>query len=288
MPHRRAVVIIVGLVIGLSWLLVDGGVLRGPGQSDSNELNVSRALAATFPSRVFVPIAVRSVNLEGSSPTVGPTNTAIPIATATPGINSTATPVATTAASSTAAPQSTVTMTSTPSPTVTTVPGSLAFRNGNFDQGAGVGWTQSGAHTIIVDPTKYNFEKFTLQPLSASHVAWLGGFGSANTFLSQTFTLPAGSPAYLHIYTFVYSEELCDVFYYDSITLTANGTKLYEDARLCQGKGTNGWVYLGYVDLSGAAGLQVRLEWEFYGSDGAQTYVFLDNLTLTTTTTRPN
>jgi hypothetical protein len=103
----------------------------------------------------------------------------------------------------------------TPRPTPTEVPNLAQFVNADFEQGH-IGWTEIPSTTIIAQLTGHLAH-------SGQWVAWLGGDKGNTDVVSQTITLPTGSPLYLRFYYFVPDSSTEP----DYMIVRANGTHLF-------------------------------------------------------------
>lgn len=155
-------------------------------------------------------------------------------------------------------------------------PGVNPFVNGDFEQGPLVGWEQSPGKVIF---TAENLGG--AQPYSGRYAAFLGmdEDGRRQVQLGQRITLPNRQPLYLNFAAWLYSKELCDVPWYDQITLYLNGQVAFQDSQVCQGSGTDGWLRYG-VDVSVLAGQSVAVVFEIYSSDGLWSALLLDDLAI--------
>jgi len=134
-------------------------------------------------------------------------------------------------------PSATPRPTATPKPTATrpTLP---TVRNGNFEQGANGAWEESssnfgGQGSLISQPGA------TIDPRSGSWLAWLGGADDELSTLSQSFTIPNGTPIYLIYYYQIRSAETagCD---FDVAAVLVDS--IFEDEfGLCADSSTTGW-----------------------------------------------
>lgn len=149
--------------------------------------------------------------------------------------------------------------------------------NADFEAGPGVGWIEWPG-TLIVPAASLG-----ITAASGQYVARLG-WGPDNRrseVLAQEVLLPAGLPLYLHAAYWIYSEELCDVGYYDRFRVYINDEVLSENDRLCRSDNTGGWEWA-RLDLSACAGRRVLLAFEIFShsADPPASIVVLDALQL--------
>jgi len=153
-----------------------------------------------------------------------------------------------------------------------------ALVNGDFEQGPSVGWTQQPG------PLIYRARDYGVEPYSGDYVAYLG-YESDNRHvatLSQRVTLPSTFPLYLNLAIWLYSEELCDVGYYDWFGFYIGGQAIVENARLCRGNtGGDGWRRIS-LDISAYAGQNVVLAFQIGSNsfDPLASWALLDALFL--------
>lgn len=129
----------------------------------------------------------------------------------------------------------------------------LGLVNGDFEQGPGVGWTQEPG------PLIYRAQDYGLTAYAGEYVAYLGWDVDNRRVatLSQRVTLPVMYPLYLNLAIWLYSDELCDVGYYDWFGFYIDGQAVLENARLCSGNtGGDGWRRVS-IDISAYAGRNV-------------------------------
>jgi hypothetical protein len=148
--------------------------------------------------------------------------------------------------------------------------------NGDFEMGPGVGWAQHPG-TVIFPAGNLG----GAPPFSGQYSAFLGFDRDDRRLvqLGQRVTLPARSPLFLNFAAWIYSEELCDVPWYDQITLYLNGTPVYRDDRVCRSSGTGGWVKSS-VEVSALAGQSVAIVFEISSADVLASVLLLDDIAL--------
>lgn len=149
--------------------------------------------------------------------------------------------------------------------------------NADFEAGPGVGWIEWPG-TLIMPAASLG-----ISAASGQYVARLG-WGSDNRrseVLAQEVTLPAATPLYLYVAYWIYSEELCDVGYYDRFRVYVNDDIVSENDRLCRSDNTGGWEWA-RLNLSAYAGRRVLLAFEIFShsADPLASIVVLDALQL--------
>jgi hypothetical protein len=116
--------------------------------------------------------------------------------------------------------------------------------------------------------------------VSGTYVGWLGYAEDDRRVvrLSQTVVVPP-APVALGFYSWIYSKELCDPPWWDTMGVYANGDPLIVNARLCDTE-WDGWSQLNSADVSGYSGQTVTFTWEMsstYG-DPLASMVILDDI----------
>jgi hypothetical protein len=163
--------------------------------------------------------------------------------------------------------------------TATFSPVAAGVSNGGFEQGSSVGWQQFPA------PIIYPAAQLGVAANSGQYLARLG-FDPDNRRLvqiGQTITLPNSTPVYINFAAWIYSEELCDVPYYDSMNIYVAGQRIVH-WDLCSNNGSNtgGWVKA-YLDVSAAAGQTVSLVFEISSADALTSVLLLDDIAISNT-----
>lgn len=150
------------------------------------------------------------------------------------------------------------------------------FVNGDFEQGPTVGWAQYPGQVIFPAGNLGG-----APPYSGQYAAYLGFDQDSRRIaqLGQRVTLPARQPLYLNFAAWLYSEELCDVPWYDRITLYLNGQIAFQNDRVCRGSGTDGWLRYS-VDVSPLAGQSVDVVFEMYSADALASVLLLDDIAI--------
>ena len=141
--------------------------------------------------------------------------------------------------------------------------------NGDFEQGPGVGWTESstGGWPIVTD----DFLANNIEP-NGSWAAWLGGADNEESALWQQIVVSAGAPV-LHYAYAIGSEDACG---FDFAQIVVNGV-IVKDYQLCGNTVTGDWVQ-GSVDLSAYAGQSVELLFMVVTDGSLNSNLFLDDV----------
>lgn len=128
--------------------------------------------------------------------------------------------------------------------------------NGGFEEGTGVGWKEVSSHgrQIIGEACG------PLRPVSGSRFACLMvREPSERNIVFQTVRLPSQTPLFLNLRVFGYSEEMCDVPYYDRFAIYVGDWPLVENQTVCRGSlGYPMWQWASF-DISPLAGQTVRI-----------------------------
>jgi hypothetical protein len=167
-----------------------------------------------------------------------------------------------------------------PGPTVTptaTQPSGGTIANGTFEQGSGVGWseTSSGGYDIVVLNTSNDP---TLPTHSGAWLAWLGGADNENASVYQTVTIPGSAP-YLSYWIFLASQETLGCSY-DIGSVSVNGTEI-QSYGLCDDNNTGGYVRQS-LNLSAYAGQTVTIAFEIVTDSSVNSNFFLDDVSFAT------
>lgn len=151
--------------------------------------------------------------------------------------------------------------------------------NGGFELGH-VGWSEysSNGWPLIVNSTA---EEIPTAPHNGSWLAWLGGDYIETSTLSQNIAIPVGR-SILHYWFLSASEDLCD---YDFFKIQLGGTLLLSES-VCYENETLAWVHR-TLDLTPYAGTSQVLSFTVTTDDILNTNVFLDDISLETTASRP-
>ena len=149
--------------------------------------------------------------------------------------------------------------------------------NGNFEQGQNAGWQPYNNY----DRNVLIMGNRLFQPYSGRWFVSLVAreYGEVSR-LSQQITLPNIRAVYLNLFIFLYSEEMCDVPYYDAIVISINQIPLIENPRICSGNPpVRGWIPSTF-DLSMFAGQTVLITFQVSTIDTGSTVFSLDNISI--------
>jgi len=141
-------------------------------------------------------------------------------------------------------------------PIVSNMPAGIAIPNGDFESGPTI-WTEfsTSSRNLIL-----NENNLPVTPLSGSWAAWLGEDLNETSILSQTLTIPAGSP-YLTYWHWIDSEEVVCGIDFGAMSIYEEGDP-YPDIYvydLCLDNNTFGWRAYS-LDLSEHAGMTRSIE----------------------------
>lgn len=160
--------------------------------------------------------------------------------------------------------------------TFQSAPAANPFVNGDFEQGPAVGWQQAPGQVIYPAASLGG-----IQPHSGQYAAYLGfeDDGRRQVRLGQRIQLPNRQPLFLNFAAWLYSKELCDVPWYDRFTIYLNDQAAFQEDRICQGSGTDGWVRYSF-DVTAIAGQSVALVFEMYSADALWSWLLLDDIAI--------
>lgn len=153
-----------------------------------------------------------------------------------------------------------------------------AVTNGDFEGGRAIGWQQ------FPGPLVFSATELGVPAHSGQYMARLG-YDQDNRRLAQIgqqITLPNSTPLFLNFALWLYSEELCDVPYYDGIALYIAGQTVVKDDRVCRGSDTGGWRQFS-VDVSALAGQTVGIVFEISSADVLTSVMLLDDVAISGT-----
>jgi hypothetical protein len=138
--------------------------------------------------------------------------------------------------------------------------------NGDFEQGAGVGWEEYSAlgWDIILSSGS-----LPVTPHSGNWAAWLGGDYGEDSYISQNVKVNAGD-SYLHLWYWINSVMPCGLDY-GYVMINSSNLQSWD---LCDSTDTGGWVEL-ILDLSAYAGQTVTLKIR-----ATTTFVSISNLSI--------
>jgi hypothetical protein len=147
--------------------------------------------------------------------------------------------------------------------------------NGGFEEGPLSGWQQQPGQVI------YTGAQLGVAPHSGQYLARLGYEQDSRRLarIGQQITLPNTKPLFLNFALWLYSEELCDVPYYDSISIYIAGERVVAEDRVCQGSGTGGWRRYS-IGLDAAAGQSVAVVFEISSADALTSIMLLDDISV--------
>jgi hypothetical protein len=140
-----------------------------------------------------------------------------------------------------------------------------------------VGWNQE-PYPLILPAAELEV------PISGRYAARLG-YAADNrhsAVMGQKVTVPLTWPVTLSFALFLYSEEMCDAGYWDTIGTYVNGQALEENSHLCRGNtGGDGWRRVD-LDLSAYAGETILLEFAVWTGlqDPLASVAFFDEITI--------
>jgi len=148
--------------------------------------------------------------------------------------------------------------------------------NGDFEQGLGVGWQQQLGRLI------YTSAELGGSAYSGQSAAYLGYERDSRRLarLGQVATLPSTTPLFLNFAAVLYSEELCDVPYYDAVSIYVGGQTAFQNERICRGSETAGWQKFS-INISVLAGQTVPIVFEISSADTLTSYLLLDDIAVT-------
>lgn len=150
------------------------------------------------------------------------------------------------------------------------------FINGDFEQGSGVGWSEFPGQLI------YPAANFGAPAYSGNWVARMGpdNDGSEVIVLQQAVHLAATATT-MAFATYIYSEELCDVPWYDNMSLRINDTIIEENDRLCNYDNSEDWLY-STTNISPWAGQTVTVTFRLstVSGDALASTIYIDKVSI--------
>lgn len=147
--------------------------------------------------------------------------------------------------------------------------------NGGFEEGPQAGWQQEPGRLV------YSSAELGVQAHSGESMARLG-WDQDNRRLArigQQITLPNSTPLFLNFALWLYSEESCDVPWYDSITVYVAGQVVVNDDRICRGSDTGGWRRYS-IGVDAAEGQTVGIVFEISSADALTSIMLLDDISV--------
>lgn len=219
---------------------------------------ILRNFDPTFPQIPPPPTATP----DGSQPTATPTPTTPPGA-------DTPTPTPTTPPSA-----------DTPTPTPTTPPSSGdPLINGDFEQGNGVGWTESSTNGFTLYGTAAEMGvTFPFAPNGGSAMAWLGRADNETSIIAQTITVPNDGMHYIYYSYQLQSDDICG---WDFAYLKVDNN-IIATGNLCSSNNISVWTAAGF-DLSAYAGQSVSLSFEATTDFSTSSSFFVDDVYFSST-----
>ena len=168
-----------------------------------------------------------------------------------------------------------VTAPAPPPPVIGPGPRVEALVNGNFDQGPGAPWVETGAFPLVVDGSEL---PAGVAPESGTHSAWLGGTLDAGETLSQEFLIADGFLAESLSFHAWLSTEEPGTAAFDTLSVRIDSTSILE---LSNAHETTEWMLrnLDLTVLNLGAGLH-RLEFFSQNDDTFATSFFIDNVSI--------
>lgn len=157
--------------------------------------------------------------------------------------------------------------------TMNTLP---SIPNSNFELGPNGSWTEASTNFGGQGSLIWN-SGLPFTPWSGSWLAWLGGADNETSKLSQTVTLPATGPIYLHYqYQILSGEDSCN---FDTAAVLLNSTSV-KQYNLCKTNNTSDWT-LGTLDISSYAGQTITLHFHTETDFSISSSFFVDDILLT-------
>ena len=156
----------------------------------------------------------------------------------------------------------------------------LMLANGNFDSGAGAGWSQlSGTYPIVTN----DFSLVGITPQSGAWAVWMGGYNYADDQLVQTVTIPASASSLrLRGYRWIASEETGGAYDFLAIQLRSSGGALLESLTTYSNNDTVGsWTPFDLPAGSAHAGQTIQVYLHGTTDVNLNTNFFIDSLSLT-------
>ncbi|MBX3000825.1 MAG: trypsin-like serine protease [Caldilineaceae bacterium] len=197
-------------------------------------------------------------------------------------LEETPTPTLTPTSTTTPTPTPTQTPTQTPTPTHTPpTPSPNILLNSNFDLGRNGAWRESSRHLNQLIFAQAD-EALPVSPRSGSYLAWLGGVDDEVAQISQTLIVPGFAP----VLTFFYQIRSQDQCGNDWLRVQIDGAVITE-FDLCTAKETDGWVAMPEIWLGNYAGKLVTLTLSLITNASAPSSLFLDDLSLKSSSGSP-
>ncbi len=153
--------------------------------------------------------------------------------------------------------------------------GGGSIQNGNFEQGAGVGWQEYSARGVYPIVRSRSNLPANRPPHGGDWAAWLGGLHNEISVVYQQVTIPAGAST-LRFWYWISSEDVCG---YDFGGVVINNATVADRFNLCSSTNTNGWVQR-VVNLGAWAGQSVQLQIRSEHDGSLLSSLFVDDVTL--------
>ena len=144
----------------------------------------------------------------------------------------------------------------------------IGLPNGDFELGQTV-WTEFSTHGWDLITTVF---PTGVTPRGGSWAAWMGGDDSDTSIISQTVTVPGGTP-YLGYWHWIASEDICS---YDYGYMRVNSIP-QDTLDLCSSANTGGWVHR-VVNLTAYAGSSVSIDFRAFTDSSLNSNWFLDDI----------
>ncbi len=150
------------------------------------------------------------------------------------------------------------------------------LRNGNFESGPGVGWSEHSTNgwPLVIDKTLLPQD---LNPHSGSWAAWLGGADNETSTLSQPVTIRSAAKI-LSFYQWIAHKDNCGN---DVARVLVNNSKVLE-TKLCQTANTKGWRKV-TLNLGAYVGQTVTLKFVVVTDSSLNSNWFIDDVALSAT-----
>ena len=157
-------------------------------------------------------------------------------------------------------------------------PSAATLVNGNFEQGAFVGWDEYSNHgwPVVLAPGA----SLPITPHSGSWLVWLGGAYDEIAHIAQTLTVPNASS--LRLYYWIASANPCGLSDVARVTITDLATSLSSHVHtwdLCASNETGDWQALD-LDLSAYGGKSIRLMIQISTNGTGNSNFFIDDVSL--------
>jgi hypothetical protein len=162
---------------------------------------------------------------------------------------------------------------------------------------------QGGFETVRTSIGYFSFEEDTAWQISSSHqrqiiapscgrvlpasgerlACLIARENGERNAIWQRIQLPSTRPLFLNHWLLGYSEERCDVPYFDRVAVYLGGKTLFENSRVCVGNpSSQRWEPVSF-DISAFAGQTVVLKFEVSTYDTGASFFAIDNVTVSTT-----